>query len=197
MPVELLRELGAIPSYYLRYFYEHDRVLAEQREGLPRAERVAEIERELLELYRDPALDSQAGAARAARRRLLQRSGDGPRRRPVTPTAASVQVVDGRNGERSPGWRPTTWSRSRRGSVARGRVPIAQEPLAPELLGLVQHVAAYERLTAEAAVSRDPRVARLALLAHPLVGQWDLSGELLDRLAAAEASGVPLRSSRG
>src|SRR5919201_24416 len=53
---ELLEELEAIPSYYLRYFYFHDRVLAEQRDGTPRAARVAEIERELLELYRDPAL---------------------------------------------------------------------------------------------------------------------------------------------
>ena len=45
-----------MPSYYLRYFYEHDEVLDEQRSGTPRAQVVAEIERELLELYRDPAL---------------------------------------------------------------------------------------------------------------------------------------------
>ena len=36
-----------------------------------------------------------------------------------------------------------------------GPEPLPQAPLAPELLGLVQHVAAYERLTAEAAVTRD------------------------------------------
>ena len=41
----------------------------------PRAQRVAEIERELLAMYRDPALDDEAGAARAARRRVLQRGG--------------------------------------------------------------------------------------------------------------------------
>src|SRR6185436_17880616 len=52
-----------------------------------------------------------------------------------------------------------------------GIVPLVQSGLAPELLGLVQHVAAYERLTAEAAVTRDPATARKALLAHPLVGQ--------------------------
>ena len=45
-----------MPSYYLHYFYAHDRVLAEQRDGVPRATTVAEIEDELLELYRDPAL---------------------------------------------------------------------------------------------------------------------------------------------
>ena len=45
-----------MPSYYLRYFYAHDAVLAEQRRGVPRAAEVAEIERGLLELYRDPEL---------------------------------------------------------------------------------------------------------------------------------------------
>ncbi|HLB19908.1 MAG TPA: hypothetical protein VK613_12340, partial [Gaiellaceae bacterium] len=52
----LIDELGVIPSYYLHYFYSHDRVLAEQLEGVPRATTVAEIERELLQLYRDPHL---------------------------------------------------------------------------------------------------------------------------------------------
>ncbi len=45
-----------MPSYYLRYFYAHDEVLREQLDGVPRAQAVAEIERELLQLYRDPDL---------------------------------------------------------------------------------------------------------------------------------------------
>jgi 6-phospho-beta-glucosidase len=73
-----------------------------------------------------------------------------------------------------------------------GPIPIPQRPLAPELLGLVQHVAAYERLTAEAARTRDPTTARKALLAHPLVGEYERSVELLERLARAEASATPL-----
>jgi 6-phospho-beta-glucosidase len=39
----LLEELGVLPSYYLHYFYEHDMVLAEQLDGVPRATTVAEI----------------------------------------------------------------------------------------------------------------------------------------------------------
>src|SRR4051795_11801973 len=57
LPRRLLDELGAVPSYYLRYFYAHDAVLREQLEGEPRAAVVREIERNLLELYRDPAVD--------------------------------------------------------------------------------------------------------------------------------------------
>src|SRR6266566_3877614 len=59
LPVELLRLLGVVPSYYLRYYYMTGEVLDEQRRGPSRAEQVAEIERELLRLYRDPALDSK------------------------------------------------------------------------------------------------------------------------------------------
>ncbi|MGZ4411479.1 MAG: family 4 glycosyl hydrolase, partial [Gaiellaceae bacterium] len=56
LPAALLEELQAIPSYYLHYYWAHDEVLAEQRQGTPRAAVVAENERQLLELYRDPAL---------------------------------------------------------------------------------------------------------------------------------------------
>ena len=76
----VLDDLGVLPSYYLHYFYDHDRVLEELREATPRAAAVAEIERQLLELYRDPATTDEAGAARAARRRVLQRGGGRARR---------------------------------------------------------------------------------------------------------------------
>src|SRR5436853_6599294 len=33
VPRRVLEDLGPIPSYYLHYFYAHDRVLAEQRDG--------------------------------------------------------------------------------------------------------------------------------------------------------------------
>ena len=36
-PRRLLHELGAVPSYYLRYFYAHDEVSREQLDGEPRA----------------------------------------------------------------------------------------------------------------------------------------------------------------
>jgi 6-phospho-beta-glucosidase len=71
--------------------------------------------------------------------------------------------------------------------VGSGRIePLPQAPLAPELLGLAQHVAAYERLTAEAAVTRDPVTMRKALLSHPLIGQWSMVEGLHERLLEAE-----------
>ena len=56
---ELITRLGVVPSYYLRYFYAHDEVVEEQRRTPSRAAEVAAIERELLALYADPALDEK------------------------------------------------------------------------------------------------------------------------------------------
>jgi 6-phospho-beta-glucosidase len=181
---ELVAELGVMPSYYLHYFYEHDAVLADQLEGTPRAETVMEIERGLLELYRDPTLNEKPA--------LLEQRGGAYYSEAATGLAASLaagsgetHVVDLRNGGTLAGLADDDAvevpARVERG----GPVPLAQAPLAPELLGLAQHVAAYERLTAEAAVTRDLETARKALLAHPLIGQWGLSVGLLERLIAA------------
>src|SRR5581483_10589403 len=57
VPVELIRALGAIPSYYLHFYYLTGKVLEHQRTHRTRAEEVMEIEAGLLDLYRDPALD--------------------------------------------------------------------------------------------------------------------------------------------
>ena len=57
IPAELLRTIGAIPSYYLHYFYCTDQAVDAQRTGTQRAQEVLEIERTLLEMYADPLLD--------------------------------------------------------------------------------------------------------------------------------------------
>jgi 6-phospho-beta-glucosidase len=74
---------------------------------------------------------------------------------------------------------------------ANGAIPLPQPPLAPELLGLVAHVAAYERLAVAAAVTGSRAIARRALLAHPLVGQWGVIEPLLDGLLGAPAGARP------
>src|SRR4249920_2076506 len=190
VPARLLEELGAVPSYYLRYFYEHDRVLADQREGVPRAATVAEIEEELLELYRDPELtekpallDRRGGAfySEAALGLLGALFSDG----------SETHVVDLRNEGAVPGLADDDVVEIA-ARIARERVePLPQKPLAPELLGLVQHVAAYEGLAVEAARTGDPAVARKALLAHPLVGQFELAEDLVERLLTAGSEHLP------
>ena len=65
----MLTTLGNVPSYYLSYFYAHDRHVRESIGAPTRGQRVAEIEATLLEMYRDvslvekPALLGERGGA--------------------------------------------------------------------------------------------------------------------------------------
>jgi len=182
LPRRLVAELGAVPSYYLRYFYEHDAVLAEQLDGVPRAETVAEIERGLLELYRDPNLNEKPALLEQRGGAFYSEAAAGLVRA-LAYDIGDVHEVDVRNAGTLAGLQDDDVVEVP-ARVDSGRiVPLEQRPLAPELLGLVQHVAAYERLAAEAAVTRDPVTAKKALLTHPLIAQYELSEELLDRLA--------------
>jgi 6-phospho-beta-glucosidase len=189
LPRRLIEELGAIPSYYLHYFYAHDEVLAEQLAGVPRAETVMEIERGLLDLYRDPSLNEKPA--------LLDQRGGAFYSEAAIGLAASLatgdgatHVVDVRNEGTLEGLAaddvvelPALVGRD-------GPVALEQAPLAPELLGLVQHVAAYERLTAEAAATGDLGLAKKALLTHPLIGQDAMAEQLLESLLEAGAERV-------
>src|SRR5262249_348061 len=51
----VLRETGAVPSYYLHYFWAHDATVEQLRHQPTRAEQVARLETELLAAYADPA----------------------------------------------------------------------------------------------------------------------------------------------
>jgi len=190
LPRRLLDELRAIPSYYLRYFYFEREVVSEQRTEPPRAQVVAEIERRLLELYRDPSLTEKpalleqrggafySDAAVALVASLSDDSGD-------------VQIVDVRNDGTLAGLVDDDVVEVPARIGKRGAAPLPQGPLAPELLGLVQHVAAYERLAARAARSGDRDLARLALMTNPLVREPGLADGMLERLLAAENPSPP------
>jgi 6-phospho-beta-glucosidase len=74
---------------------------------------------------------------------------------------------------------------------ADGAHPLPQRPLPAEMLGLVQHVKAYERLAVEAARSGSRDEVVRALLANPLVGQFPLAADLADALLGANEKHLP------
>jgi 6-phospho-beta-glucosidase len=190
MPGDIVRLLRAIPSYYLRYFYLQKEMLEHQRSEPTRAEQVMEIERGLLEMYRDPALDvkpklleERGGAFYSEAAAMLVESLHGDR--------GDVQVDTARNSGATP-TRPAdavVAVASRIG--AGGADPLPVDPLAPEMLGLVEQVKAYERLTVAAAVSGDRDLALKALMANPLVADYAVAGPLLDALLEANREHLP------
>jgi len=186
LPADFIRHLGMVPSYYLRYYYAHDAVVADQRGAVTRAEEVARIERDLLALYADPALEvkppqlSQRGGAwysEAAVDLLVSLTGD----------RRDVQVINTSNGRTLP-FLPADAVIEVPATIGRGgAVPVPVAPVEPLLRGLIAHVYAYEELALEAAIRGGRERVYDALLAHPLVGQADRAQCLTDRLIAENA----------
>ncbi|MFJ6530682.1 6-phospho-beta-glucosidase [Streptomyces longwoodensis] len=184
LPRSLLDRLGVVPSYYLRYFYAHDEVVEEQRTKPPRAAEVAAMERELLEMYGDPALDEKP--------ELLAGRGGAFYSEAAVDLAAALlggggspyQVVNTYNQGTLPFLPADAVIEVQAAVGAQGASPLPVPRVDPLYAGLMAHVTAYEDLALEAALrgGRD-RVVR-ALLAHPLIGQHAYADRLADELIA-------------
>jgi 6-phospho-beta-glucosidase len=182
LPAELVHRLGVVPSYYLHYFYEHDAVVEHQRSHESRAEEVAEIERQLLELYADeslaekPELLGRRGGAfysEAAVELLASLFGRGPNPR---------HVVNLRNGGALPFLDDDAVVEVPAHVDPDGVTPVGVPPLDPIQRGLVAHVSAFEELALDAALRGGRERVFRALLAHPLIGQADMAETLTDRM---------------
>jgi 6-phospho-beta-glucosidase len=190
LPLSVTAGMRAVPSYYLHYYYAHDAAVAEQRGHPTRAEHVAEIERELLQLYADPALDRKPEL-------LTHRGGAYYSEAAVALLASLVsdtrdrQVVNVRNAGTLPFLDDDAVIEVAAVVGAGGAEPVPVAPLEPLMRGLVAHVSAYEDLAVDAALHGGADRVRAALLAHPLVGQYDLASQLTDRLIAENARYLP------
>jgi 6-phospho-beta-glucosidase len=187
LPAEVVRQLGMIPSYYLRYYYAHDIVVSELRGARTRAEAVMEVEAELLKMYADPALDTKPEA-------LSKRGG-------AFYSDAAVDLLSGLIGRGSDA--PQVVNLTNAGTLpflpddavvevpatigADGATPLPVAPVEPLLRGLIAHVFAYEELALDAAIGGGRQRVYDALLAHPLVGQYDVAECLTDKLLAENA----------
>lgn len=187
LPPGSLERLHAIPSYYLRYYYDFDGVLAEQRAGHSRAEEVIDIESRLLDLYRDPALaekpallaDRGGAFYSEAAAQLLASLHDG---------RGDIQVVDVRNDGAMAELSPEDVVEIPAAVDRQGAHSTPQRPLPDEMRDLIRQVKAYERLTLHSARSGDRAVALEALRAHPLVdGRVDAEALLAALLEANRA----------
>ncbi|MFC6061815.1 6-phospho-beta-glucosidase [Streptomyces ochraceiscleroticus] len=188
MPRTLVERLGVVPSYYLRYYYQHDAVVRELRTKPSRAAEVAAMEWELLRMYGDPALDekpellgkrggafySEAAVALTSSLLRTRHSEEG----------GDVQVVNVLNNGTLPFLPDDAVIEVPATVDARGAVPVPVRPLEPLYAGLIANVTAYEHLALEAALKGGRDRVFEALLAHPLIGQIDYADRLTDELLA-------------
>jgi 6-phospho-beta-glucosidase len=184
---EVLTALGNVPSYYLSYFYAHDRHVRDSQGAQTRGQRVAEIEATLLEMYRDPALTEKPAL-------LGERGGAYYSEAAVGLIAAlhgldpdGVHSVNVRNNGTLPFLADHAVIEVSARAGLSGPTPLPVNPLAPDLAGLVAHVSGYEELALDAAVRGGRHRVYRALLAHPLIGQHDYADALTDKLLAAGA----------
>ncbi|MEW2121087.1 6-phospho-beta-glucosidase [Streptomyces sp. NPDC005474] len=184
LPRTVLDRLETVPSYYLRYYYAHDSVVRELRTKPSRAAEVAAMEEELLRMYGDPALDEKP--------ELLAKRGGAFYSEAAVDLAASLlggggspyQVVNTYNKGTLP-FLPDDAVIETQAAVGRaGATPLAVAAVDPLYAGLIANVTAYEELALEAALHGGRNRVFRALLAHPLVGQYDYADTLTDTLIA-------------
>jgi 6-phospho-beta-glucosidase len=193
LPAEVMLNVGAVPSYYLRYFYCHDEVVEEERHSPTRAEQVAAIERELLAMYADPALDrkpellGQRGGAFYSEAAVALLAS-------LTAGTGDVQVVNVRNAGTLPFLPDDAVIEVPATIGADGARPVPADPVGPLQRGLISAVSAYEELAVEAAIHGGRERVEMAMLAHPLIGQADLARRLTDLLLAENARYLPWAS---
>lgn len=184
MPREIVDRLGVVPSYYLRYFYQHDAVVEELKTKPSRAAEVAAMERELLEMYGDPTLDEKP--------ELLAKRGGAFYSEAAVDLAASLlgnggspyQVVNTVNNGTLPFLPDDAVIEVQATVDGTGAKPLAVPKLDPLYAGLIANVTGYEDLALQAALHGGRDRVFKALLAHPLVGQYAYAEQLTDHLIA-------------
>ncbi|WP_069811377.1 6-phospho-beta-glucosidase [Streptomyces sp. TP-A0874] len=195
MPPAFLERLGVVPSYYLRYFYQHDEVVREMATKPSRAAEVSAMEERLLEMYADPALDEKPA--------LLAKRGGAFYSEAAVALAAALLGTGGGTGV--PGTQVV--NTFNRGTLpflpddavvevpaavdAEGTRPLPVDPVEPLFAGLIAQVTAYERLALEAALHGGRGRVFDALLSHPLIGQIEYAERLTDDLIAHNREYLP------
>ena len=186
LSVDVVRRTRAIPSYYLRYYEATETVVREQLDGHTRAADVMDIERQLLTMYRDPALNEKPA--------LLGKRGGAYYSEAAVDLIASlhdgrgdVQVVDVRNDGALTDLADSAVVEIPSRIDRDGAHPLPLAPLSWEQRELVQAVKAYELLAVEAARTGDREAGLRALVANPLAQDVADPAGLLDELLADRA----------
>lgn len=191
---EFLQGLNALPSYYLKYFYMTDAMLAEQQASVKtqgnRAEVVKRVEKELFQLYSNPdlqekpkQLEQRGGAYYSEAAVNLMRS--------LYNGTGDVQTLNVLNKGILPFLPDDACIEVNCVVTAAGPVPLQLTSVPEPSRGLIQAVKTYEALTIQAAVTGDRSIALQAMAHHPLVPSVSVAKALLDEMLEANRVYLP------
>lgn len=189
---ELLAAIPGIPSYYLSYFYLRDEQLIKCVDAKKsRGEICMELERGLMEQYADPLLSHKP-------KELAERGGALYSTAAVSVADAiendknEAMVVDVKNDGVLPfmGRDDVIEAKCLVNRTGAAPLPVCG-PVSPYIVGLMQAVKAYEKLTVRAALSTSRADALAALMVHPLVGDYRRAKAALEEMLAANAEYLP------
>lgn len=188
---DLIRLLGVLPSPYLQWYYQTqekiDKIFAD---GYTRGEYVQKLEKQVYAAYADPSNCDKPPV-------LAQRGGGGYSEVTIGFVNAVYNNVDTQMVVNVPN----------RGAVSflpdsavveigclvnkTGMHPLHVAQVPPMCWGLISAVKNYEQLAVEAAVEGSITKMKWALLAHPLVRQYDLVEKLVPELLEANRAYLP------
>ncbi|MHA6482707.1 6-phospho-beta-glucosidase [Paenibacillus sp. strain BS8-2] len=191
---DFLSSLGAIPTYYLRYFYMTDKMLADMTASMEkngtRADVVSRVETELFELYKDVNLKEKP-------KQLEQRGGSYYSEAAVNlmhslyTDKRDIQTLNVKNGNIIPFLPEDASIEVNCVVTAQGPTPIPLSTIPEHVTGLLHAVKTYESLTIQAAITGDRGIALQALVHHPLVPSVTVAKALLQEMLEANKQYLP------
>ncbi|MDR1669803.1 MAG: 6-phospho-beta-glucosidase [Oscillospiraceae bacterium] len=187
----LLRAVPYIPSSYLSYFYTRDQQLQKcLKAEKTRGEICLELDEKLMRQYAEPDL-------RVKPPELSQRGGALYSTAAVSAADAilngkdEIHVVTAKNNGAVPFMDDSDVVEVKcmlgKGGVTPQPVRVYNDYIA----GLMRAVKAYEKLTVKAAVNGDSDAALAALMAHPLIGDYDRAAPMLSEMLEANRAFLP------
>lgn len=191
---DFLSSLGAIPTYYLRYYYMTDKMLADMTASMEqngtRADIVSRVETELFELYKDVNLKEKP-------KQLEQRGGAYYSEAAVNlmhslyTDKRDIQTLNVKNGNIIPFLPQDASIEVNCVVTAQGPTAIPVSTIPEHVTGLLHAVKTYESLTIQAAITGDRGIALQALVHHPLVPSVTVAKALLEEMLEANKAYLP------
>jgi 6-phospho-beta-glucosidase len=189
--LDLMKLLGVIPSPYLQYYYQtREKVQKVRDAGFTRGEQVQQLEQRIYDGYADPNNCDKPAA-------LAERGGGGYSEVAIGFINAVYNNVDTQMVVNVPNQGAISFLPDNAvveiGCLVNktGIHPLHVGQIPPMCWGIISAVKNYEQLAVEAAVEGNVTKMKWALLAHPLVRQYELVEQLVPELLQANRAFLP------